>query len=522
MHLRVTSTRRAGRLYQYAQIVESYRDERGKPTKRVISHLGALSPDLIAALRLAFKAGTRREALVLESDVAKLLADRLAGSTLANRRYLDLAVLRDCWRQWDLSGLLDGLVGEQATSLSLAEVVLPLVLQRCCAPGSKLGAVRWFPTTALPEVLGVEIEAFHNTRIHRALETLHEVSEPLQQALCEQYSKHDGTFSALFMDVTDTYFEGIGCPMAELTKTKTEMPHKRCLGIVLLANEHGYPLRWKVVGGKTKDWHAMGGLLDDIGQVEWAQQTPMVFDRAMGNQKTIRMLEQSKVRFLSAAHVTEIESYTHEVPAGAVADVTLDGTDDTYDSDIERVAHAARDAGFEPIHERLFAIDLGVNAPASEQPSPLPKPKRRRGPRSKASLHLRQAQQLVRDMPMDSRSQRRQAAASLGITVSHLDNQLALLGLAPQIQERILADGEDFPFGEARLRKLIELAPEDQLVALDEQLTAFDAQLNAPDKAKTEQERIGPLRMVAYFNPQLFVDIRRRTAEHCRTLEQHA
>ena len=520
MHLRVSTRRTPGRVYRYAQVVQSFRRDDGMPAHRVVANLGALSQPQIDALRLAFRAGAKGEALVLESEVA----DLLAGSTRANRRYLDLAVLLDCWQRWELSALLDGLLDKQATSLSLAEVVLPLVLQRCSAPGSKLEAVGWLPKTALPELLGLDISAFHNSRIHRALDTLYEVTGPLQEVLHERYQDRDGTYGALFMDVTDTYFEGIGCPMAELTKTKTEMPHKRCLGIVLLANERGYPVRWKVVGGKTKDWHAMGGLLEDIGQVPWLKQTPVVFDRAMGNQKTVRALKQAKVRFVTAAHVTEIESYSKKVPISALADIVLDGSDDSYEQDIKRIAEAARRAGFEEIHERLFAIELDVDVPASEQPSQEASPKRRRGRRPMAATHLRQARQLAQRMEADESFGREEAAVSLGISLEHLDNQLALLCLAPEVQERILEWGERFPFGEARLRKLIKLPPEAQLSALDEQLEALTVQLSTTsgDNAGDDDERIGPLRMVAYFNPQLFVDIRRRTAEHCEKLRRHA
>jgi len=519
VHIRVSTTRRRGKVYQYAQVVESYRDDRGKPTRRVISHLGALSPSLIAKLRLAFKAEANGEALMLESEVAELLA----GSTLANRRYLDLAVLLDCWRQWGLSELIDELAGPQATTMSLSETVLPLVLQRCCEPGSKAGASRWVPTTALPELLGFDVAAFHNSRIHRALETLYQVTGALQQRLCEGYASRDGAGGVLFMDVTDTYFEGLGCPMAERTKTKTEMPHKRCLGIVLLANERGYPMRWKVVGGKTKDWHAMGGLLDDIGQVEWLQQRPVVFDRAMGNQKNVAALKARGLHFLTAAHVTAIESYTKDLPFSAVTDVEIEGTDESYARDIERVAQAARDAGFEQVDSRLFAIELGVTVPAAEQEAAEsdPSERRRRGRPVLAAKHLRQAHKFRRQMKADQSLTKAAMAASLGITTSHLSNQLALLELAPAVQERILQWDDRFPFGEKELRALLTLSPDEQLARLDEKLVAQLSASSEAAESKDDDEPIGLLRLVAYFNPQLFVDVRRRTAEHCQKLQRH-
>lgn len=520
MHLRISTKTTAGKTYRYAQVVESYRRDDGVSTKRIVAHLGALPQPLIDSLRLAFKAASTGDTLVLRSKVAEMVS----GSTLANLRYLDLAVLIECWRQWGLTALLEDLASESGTVLPFSTVILSLVLQRSCAPRSKLEATRWVPTTALPEVLGFDVATFHNSRVHRSLEKLHEVTPTLQERLAERYVDNDGAFGALFMDVTDTYFEGIGCPMAEQTRTKTQMPNRRCLGIVLLANEHGFPLRWKVVGGKTKDWAAMEGLLADIGQVDWLKDTPVVFDRAMGNQKTVATLKAAeRLRFLTAAHVTAIESYTKELPYAAVCDLQIEGTDESYEQDIERVARAARKAGFDEIHSRLFAIEIGVTLPASEQEKEGDdgSPRRGRGRPAVAARHLRQARDVQRKMAADATLRLQDVAASLGITREHLGSQMALLQLAPAVQERIEQLAERFPFGEKYLRSLLSLAPNEQLAALDKELAAHLS--TASDAATTDGDKpIGPLRLVAYFNPQLFVDVRRRTAGHCALLERRA
>jgi len=237
MHLRYSTTRRKGKTYRYAQLVESYRRKDGKPAVRVVAHLGALPEPLVERLRVAVKAANSGQAVLLASEAAAMLD----GLDVANRRYLDLAVLRDCWDHWELSSLLDELAGPSERSLAFSAVVLPLVLQRCCIPSSKLEATRWVPRTALPEILGFEPSAFNNTRVHRALDSLHTIDEQLQQRLVGRYQQRDGAFGALFMDVTDTYFEGIGCPLAQQTRTKTEMPNKRCIGIVLLVNSCEVP-----------------------------------------------------------------------------------------------------------------------------------------------------------------------------------------------------------------------------------------------------------------------------------------
>jgi transposase len=529
MHLRRVSSIAKGKTYQYAQLVESYRREDGKPAVRVVKHLGKLSDDVFEAFRAALDVGRSGDAFVTRSEVARLLS----GSTVANLRYLDLAVLIDCWSQWGIGTLLDESVGAQETKVSLAEVVLALTLQRCCAPGSKLEATRWVPTTALPLVRGFDIETFHCSRIHRVLNSLFDVTEALQQSLCEKYVRADGQHAVLFMDVTDTYFEGIGCPMAEQTRTKTEMPHKRCLSIVLLANEHGFPMRWKVVGGKTKDWDAMGGMLADIGKVEWLEKTPVVFDRAMGNQKTVAALKAAgALRFLTAAHITAIDSYTRGIPFTAVSDTELQGTDESYEQDIERVAQAAREAMFEEIHSGLFAIELGVAVPVAEQEKKADDAslRKRRGRHVQAAKHLQQAYLCRNKMAADKTIRVKDLAAELGITPTHLTNQLSLLHLSPLVQERILEWGDRFPFGEKDLRSLLDLPSEEQLSALDEKLaehigasSSISKNKKRADKEDNDDDnaRIGPLRMVAYFNPQLFVDIRRRTALHCEKLQQH-
>ena len=519
MHVRHVTSRRNGKTYRYAQLVESFRREDGKPATRVVKHLGRLPEAVVDAFRTALQAARDGDGIVLQSQVAELLS----GSTLANLRYLDLAVLIDVWRQWGLGSILDELAGPSEAALSFSDVVLALVLQRCCAPDSKLAATRWVPNTALPEMLGFEPSVFHNTRIHRVLTQLFDVTEALQQQLVAAYLRRNGRFQALFMDVTDTWFEGIGAPMAELTRTKSEMPNKRCLGIVLLVDDHGFPLRWKVIGAKTKDWTAMHGLVRAIGDVSWLQRTLIVFDRAMGNRSTVAELKEAGLHFLTAAHRSALERYTTALPVGAFTDIELDGSDASYQDDIARAAEAARATGFEEIHERLFVYDLGVRVPHYDEPEDVSDtggaPARR--PHRGLAQHLLRARGFAEELRADPQLTNAELAARHGITANRVARLLQLLRLHPQVQQQIDELGELCPFGEQYAHDL-------RRKPAKEQLTAFEADLHArphasPSSSSSSAEPpdpIGPLRMVAYFNPQLFVDMRRRAASHCVLLQR--
>ena len=516
MHLRVSTVHRNDKVYRYAQLVESVRDDRGRSTTRVIKHLGKLPEAVLDAFRIALQAAREGGGVVLQSEVAELLS----GSTLANLRYLDLAVLIDVWRGWGLGAILDDLAGPSEVHLPFSDTVLALVLQRCCVPDSKLAATRWVPKTALPELLGFEPPVFHNTRVHRVITQLFDVTEGLQKRLVAAYLRRGGQFRALFMDVTDTYFEGIGAPLAELTRTKTKMPNKRCLGIVLLVNEHGFPLRWKVVGGKTKDWTVMHDLVRTIGQMSWLERTLIVFDRAMGNRSTIAELKAAGLHFLTAAHRSAIESYTTALPVDAFADVEIKGTDASYEDDIATVAEAARKAGFEEIHERLFVHDLGTRVPESDNvkddrsANNDPSRRRRRG----LAHHLLRAREFAGQMQADPRLTKAELGRRHRISAGRVGQILALLQLTPDVQRRIEELGELFPFGEEYARNLRHQAAEEQLAALEADLQ--DQPEGTPSSSNESIDPLGPLRMVAYFNPQLFVDIRRRTTEHCVQLQR--
>lgn len=361
MHLRISTKRRGTKTYRYVQFVESYRREDGMPAQRVLATLGDLPARSVENLQLALQASRQGATLVVASDIPGLTE---AGRVSANYRYLDLAVLLQMWRELKLDTLLQELVDDGESQARFSDVVAVLTLQRCAAPGSKLYAQQWYPTTALPELLGLPPKAFNNTRVHRVLRKLNECTEKLQQRLPEMYQSRHGCFVSLFLDTTDTYFEGRGCAMAKRSQTKARHCNKRTIGLLLLCNELGYPLRWRPLPGRTKDHKAMGDMVNSLKGISWAQGVPVVCDRAMGNQSSVRLMLDTGLHFLTAAHVDSIESYTakakRKLPAEALSATKIVGTDASYEADIATMREAARRAGLVEVDEFLFVCDLGA------------------------------------------------------------------------------------------------------------------------------------------------------------------
>lgn len=278
MHLRVSTKKQAGKTYRYAQIVESYRRNDGMPAHKIVASLGQLSEREIDNLRKALQASRQGTAVVLPSIAEESWPARI----ISNLRYLDVAVALEVWRRWKFNELFNGLLPKGLDAVASSSIIAALVIQRCTDPGSKFYAQRWFPRTALPELLGVDVEQFNNSRIHRVLDNIDRVDSVLQAELAKRCQQRDGFFTAIFMDVTDAWFEGRGPQLAERNRTKEGFHNRKKIGIVLVCNECGYPLRWKVTPGKQRDPQCMEEMLSHIQDEKWIGDAPLVCDRAMG------------------------------------------------------------------------------------------------------------------------------------------------------------------------------------------------------------------------------------------------
>ena len=280
LKFRISRSKRKGITYEYVQLVESYRRKSdGMPMHRVVANLGSLSALEIDNLRTSLRAARENKRVVV-SRPAKSAPGPLP-KILANFRYLDAAVLLALCNEWGLSQLLDELLPQGSADIAPCAIIAALTLQRGLDPGSKLYATRWFPRSALPELLALPPSAFNNTRLHRVLDEL-DVAQPLLMGkLPARYHQRDGAFVSLFLDATDTWFVGHGPQLAARAKTK-EGRVERKIGIVLMCNRLGYPLRWEVIHGRKSEVTAISRMLELVAGLSWSKQVPLVCDRAMG------------------------------------------------------------------------------------------------------------------------------------------------------------------------------------------------------------------------------------------------
>lgn len=508
MFVRVTKSKRGSKTWRSVQIVESFRRRSDRmPAHRVIASFGDLPELETENLKRAIAASKRGEHVMLPSGTA----ERDKSHIKRNLAYLDVAVCYRMWQAWELSELIDELYRVGRREVGTGEVVAALTMQRCVAPRSKLEASRWYPRTSLPELQGISPSRFNNSRVHRALDALAEIEQPLQERLARRIEHREGRFVSLFLDCTDTWFVGHGPDLAHRRMTKEGMMRRR-IGIALMCNQDGLPLKWKTLPGNHDESTSMMAMVDAVLECGWADRVPLVVDRAMGRGVTVEGLLARDVHFVTAVPSHEIASYSSRIALGAFDGVELDDCDRKDTRALAELDKLALSAGFKKVSPRRYVLDLGVFTKGEDEAPAVASwlaPSRAKG----SMLFAQRIQDELRAGASRAELSRRYDCAERS-----LRRIQELLSLSDELQRRVL-DGEADRLTPDVLRKVARLSP-------DEQQEAFEREMKQAGEGprlsltRSMARRLDvpfmAVRGVVVFNPERFIE-QRRTANRATT-----
>jgi transposase len=522
MHVRISKVNRNGKTYEYPQLVQSFRRPKdGMPAHRVVASLKDLSELEVHNLRRALEAAKQGRGVV----VAPQRRNRpgKVNKPIANLRYLDVAVLLQLWNEWELSELLRDVLPRDLDP----QVVAALAIQRCTAPGSKLAATRWFQRTALPEVLGISLRSFNNSRVHRVLSALERADETLQLRLARKVSDSQGAFTALFADLTDTWFVGHGPAIAQRAKTKEGLIRRK-VGIALMCNSDGYPLRWQTVNGRSADAPVLNELLNGVRSATWAASVPVVLDRAMGTSAWLARLHATGLHFLTALVRAEFSSYAPNLPHGSFANLQPDpAPDGGPDPWLAKARALAVEAGMDRVDDDLFIG--GFEIIEIRTPTPQSQPLADHAEPTVRAMALCRALEVA--VQTGAHGSYAAAGKALGLKAGVGKKYRQLAKLPESIQQDILtgrASGQslaaliriaklqDHEAGRSAFEALVAAQPKRRPpVESGEADPAPDAEEQAPEDTQSIQ-----LRAVASFNPELFVEQRRKARSRLEEIDK--
>lgn len=319
------------------------------------------------------------------------------------------------------------------------------------------------------------------------LEALERVEADLQARLPHVVQRTQGACVRLFIDATDTWFVGQGPPLAA-KGTDKEGLYRRRIGIVLLCDQRGFPIRWQTLAGTFHDATALLDMAKLAAGLDWVTDQPVVLDRAVGNAGAIQALAASGLRFVTALPWNEFTSSGAPIPWEKVS--ALQAAALAPDATEESIAAVGKAQGFSrPRADRLLRdLDVFEKSP----------PKKLSG-EAATVVAMRFAQDIGA-----SACSMRALAAERGISEASVRAHRRLLRLTEVLQRRTLA-GEASTIGVEALRRIAGLPATEQNAVFDAEIAEFPdrcvhARTTAPDPVDVPPVRV---RGVLSFNPEM-------------------
>lgn len=192
----VKLTRSGGRTY--AQLVESFRDENGKPRQRTLATMGRVDESggqvdalLTALLRARGRSAEERGTPQVRFESALALGDVWA--------------LDSIWREVGFDQLA-GVFRRARFTSAVEHAVRVMVFNRLCDPESKLGVLRWLQTVSIPGIQGTRIT---HQQLLRSMDALMDHQAEVDQCVARLLRPLiDDDLSVVFYDLTTVRVEG--------------------------------------------------------------------------------------------------------------------------------------------------------------------------------------------------------------------------------------------------------------------------------------------------------------------------
>ena len=109
-------------------------------------------------------------------------------------------------RKLQLDEFFEQTVDQEAADVPWSRVAAVLAINRLCAPGSELAVEqRWYPATALDDLLEIEEGKINDTRLYGCLDRILPYKTKREQHLQQRYGELFGAeFDVLLYDLTST------------------------------------------------------------------------------------------------------------------------------------------------------------------------------------------------------------------------------------------------------------------------------------------------------------------------------
>jgi transposase len=327
MFLRPHQRSKDGKDHTYWSLVETIRTANG-PRQRTLCYLGELNSSAQARwLRTVEVFNDQGEAEQLklfpshvesppdDPQVARVLVNRVR---LERTRQFGACFLGwEVWRRLALDRFFEEAVDGDPADVRWSRVAALLAINRLCAPGSELAIEeRWYPSTALDDLLEIEEGKINHTRLYRCLDRILPQKTKLERHLKERYGELFGAeFDVLLYDLTSTYVEGVAeqNPMMRRGYSRDHRPDCEQMVIALIVNHEGFPLSYETFDGNRADVSTMETILRMVERKYGKARRIWVMDRGIVSEENLKAIRGRGGQYLVGTPRSQMKQFEAEL-----------------------------------------------------------------------------------------------------------------------------------------------------------------------------------------------------------------
>jgi len=262
---------------KYLQLVESYRNEEGKPRQRLIANICNISKSSdkeILKLCHSFLRALGVEKIIFLDD---LTAEE-------SYDYGDVLPVVAKWQQLRLGKIINDCVSKRV-KIDTAKASLIMVANKFVDPQSKLGAWLWYDRSVFTfspefEHLPPKDKGLLHT-LYRTLDYLAKSKDKIEKELYYQLQCYGLDTELVLYDITSSYFEGDEAELGANGYSRDMRPDRPQIVIGVVTSKEGIPFAHYVFEGNTADKSTVKKVIDDLKERFGITHCIFVGDRGM-------------------------------------------------------------------------------------------------------------------------------------------------------------------------------------------------------------------------------------------------
>src|SRR6202140_5469305 len=330
MFLRPNHRDKDGKDHTYWSLVETVRTPDG-PRQKTLCYLGELNSSAQArwlrTIEVFNEQGEAQQLKLFPSDVEPPPDDpqvtrvllskvRLERTRQFGACYLGL----ELWKRLELDSFFEHAMDHELADVSWSRVASLLAINRLCAPGSELAIEqRWYPSTALDDLLGIEEGKINDTRLYRCLDRILPHKTKLEQHLKDRYGAIMGAeFVVLLYDLTSTYVEGAAenNPMMRRGYSRDHRPDCEQMVIALILNSEGFPFSYETFDGNRADVSTVETILRMVERKYGKARRIWVFDRGIVSEENLAAIRKRGGQYLVGMPRSQMKQFEADLATG--------------------------------------------------------------------------------------------------------------------------------------------------------------------------------------------------------------